>query len=397
MDPLLTGLTELFVVATVSALAPVVSAFIPGIRVPQVVLLILGGILIGPVGLGIEVSSALQLIANIGLGFVFLLAGFEIDPAMLLARAGKLALWGWLISLALAAALVGLLAALGYVHAFVPVALALTTTALGTVLPILREHDLLERTFGHYFLAAGAFGELFPILAIAVFLGVNSRLSALLSILVIALIAVALAASQRMFHGRRLATIVSQGADTSGQTTLRFAILLLLGLLVLAGDFGLDVVLGAFLAGVVLRHWAPAELRSFEGKLDAVGYGFFIPVFFVTAGMGIHVESIVESPARLFVFLTLLLVVRGLPVLVVYRHALVLRERTQLMLCTATTLPLIVALTEIGVASGTMLRENAAALVGAGVLSVLFFPLIAVLLDRPAPARSTSATPTAGL
>ena len=310
-----TGLTELFVVATVSALAPVVSALIPRIRVPQVVLLILGGILIGPVGLGIEVSSALQLIANIGLGFVFLLAGFEIDPAMLLARAGKLALWGWLVSLVLAATLVGLLAAIGYVHAFVPVALALTTTALGTVLPILREHDLLERTFGHYFLAAGAFGELFPILAIAVFLGVNSRLSALLSILVIALIAVALAASQRMLHGRRLATIISQGADTSGQTTLRFAVLLLLGLLVLAGDFGLDVVLGAFLAGVVLRHWAPAELHSFEGKLDAIGYGFFIPVFFVTAGMGIHVQSIVEAPARLFVFLTLLLVVRGLPVL----------------------------------------------------------------------------------
>ena len=102
----------------------------------------------------------------------------------------------------------------------------------------------------------------------------------------IALIAVALAASQRMLHGRRLATIVSEGADTSGQTTLRFAVLLLLGLLVLAGDFGLDVVLGAFLAGVVLRHWAPGELHSFEGKLDAIGYGFFIPVFFVTAGHG---------------------------------------------------------------------------------------------------------------
>ena len=131
------------------------------LRVGAALLLILGGILIGPEGLGIEVSSALQLIANIGLGFVFLLAGFEIDPAMLFARAGKLALWGWLISLGLAAALVGLLAATGYVQAFVPVALALTTTALGTVLPILREHDLLGRPFGHYFLAAGAFGELF--------------------------------------------------------------------------------------------------------------------------------------------------------------------------------------------------------------------------------------------
>ena len=388
---ILEGLTELFVVATVSALAPVVSAMIPRIRVPQVVLLILGGILIGPVGLGVEVSPAIQLISNVGLGFVFLLAGFEIDPTMLLARAGKLALWVWLISLIVGAALVGALAWIDYVHAFVPVALALTTTALGTVLPILREHGLLDRPFGRYFLATGAIGELFPILAIAIFLGVNSRLSALLSILVIALIAVALAASQRMLHGRRLATIVSQGADTTGQTTLRFAILLLLGLLVLAGEFGLDVVLGAFLAGMVLRRWAPAEMHSFEGKLDAIGYGFFIPVFFISAGMGVDLQSILDAPARLLVFLALLLVVRGLPVLVVYRRALAPRERTQLLLCTATTLPLIVALTQIGLANGTMLPENAAALVGAGVLSVLFFPLVAVLLDRPV--HETSGSP----
>ena len=392
---LLEGLTELFVVALVSALAPVLSALIPKIRVPQVVLLILGGILIGPVGLGLEVTSAIRLISNVGLGFVFLLAGFEIDPAMLLARAGKLALWGWLASLTLGAALVGMLAWSGYVHDFVPVALALTTTALGTVLPILREHGLLDRPFGRYFLASGAIGELFPILAIAVFLGVNSRLSALFSILVISLIAVALAASQRMLRGRRLARIVSEGADTTGQTTLRFAIVLLLGLLVLAGEFGLDVVLGAFLAGVVMRRWAPVELHAFEGKLDAIGYGFFIPVFFVGAGMGVDLQSIVEAPARLLVFLTLLLVVRGLPVLFVYRRALPLRARTQLLLCTATTLPLIVALTEIGRASGTMLPENAAALVGAGVLSVLLFPLLAVLLDRPVREPAAGTSPTA--
>ena len=133
----------------------------------------------------------------------------------------------------------------------------------------------------------------------------------------------------------------------------------------------------------MLRRWAPAELHSFEGKLDAIGYGFFIPVFFVSAGMGLDLQSIVDAPARLFVFLVLLLAARGLPVLFVYRRALVLRERVQLLLCTATTLPLVVALTTIGLDSGTMLPENAAALVGAGVLSVMLFPLFAVLLDRP--------------
>jgi Kef-type K+ transport system membrane component KefB len=151
---------------------------------------------------------------------------------------------------------------------------------------------------------------------------------------------------------------------------------------VMAGEFGLDVVLGAFLAGVVLRHWTPGDSHAFEAKLDALGYGFFIPVFFVVAGTAVDLTSILEAPARVVVFLVLLLLVRGLPVLAVYRHALALRERSQLMFCTATTLPLIVALTQIGLENGTMLPENGAALVGAGVLSVLCFPLSAVLLHR---------------
>ena len=378
-------------VTVIAAVAPLVAALIPHQRVPQVVLLILGGIAIGPEGLGIDPAQELDLIANVGLGFVFLMAGFEIDPAMLLARAGRLAVAAWVTSLVAATATVGALAALGYVHAFVPVALALTTTALGTVLPSLRENGMLGGPFGRYFLASGAIGELFPILAIAIFLGVNSSLSALVSIAAIALVALVLALAPRVLHGRRLAHIVAEGADTTGQTTLRWSVLLLLGLLVLAGEFGLDVVLGAFLAGAVLRRWAPGEAHSFEAKLDALGYGFFIPVFFVSAGMGVDLASIREAPGRMLVFLALLLAVRGLPVLFVYRRALALRERTQLMLCTATTLPLIVALTQIGLANGTMLSENAAALVGAGVLSVLFFPLVAVVLHRPTGAELESA------
>ena len=197
---LLNGLAQLFVVAAVSALAPVLSALIPKIRIPQVVLLILGGIAIGPVGLGIEGSPELTLIANVGLGFVFLLAGFEIDPGILFARSGRLSIITWCISAALAGLTVGGLAAVGFVHAFVPVALALTTTALGTVLPILREHDMLGGSFGRYFLAVGAIGELFPILAIAIFLGVNSRLSALISIFAISAVALVLALGQRMLR-----------------------------------------------------------------------------------------------------------------------------------------------------------------------------------------------------
>ena len=150
----------------------------------------------------------------------------------------------------------------------------------------------------------------------------------------------------------------------------------------LAGEFGLDVVLGAFLAGVVLRRWAPGDRTRSRPSWTRIGYGFFIPVFFVVAGMAVDLGSILDAPARVAVFLVLLLLVRGVPVLFVYRRALAFRRRSQLMFCTATTLPLVVALTQIGLENGTMLPENAAALVGAGVLSVLLFPLVAVLLDR---------------
>ena len=393
---ILDDLFELFVVASVAALAPMISALIPKIPVPQVVILIIGGIVIGPAGFGLEDSEALSLIANVGLGFVFLLAGFEIEPALLTSRPGRLALVGWLISAVAACATVGVLAATGYVHAFVPVALALTTTALGTVLPILRENHMSGGAFGRMFMAVGAIGELFPILAIAIFLGVNSRLSALISIAAIGLVAVILAGSQRLLRGGRLEGIVNSAAEATGQTTLRLSMLLLLGLLVLAGEFGLDVVLGAFLAGVVLRRWAPGDTHAFANKLDAIGWGFFIPVFFVSAGMDVDVDSIIEAPARLLVFLVLLLCIRGLSALVIYRKELVMRERVQLMLCSATSLPLIVALTQIGLASDTMLPENAAALVGAGVLSVLLFPLTAVLLKRPDPAGEQRPVPAQG-
>jgi Kef-type K+ transport system membrane component KefB len=158
---------------------------------------------------------------------------------------------------------------------------------------------------------------------------------------------------------------------------------LLFALLVIAADFGLDVVLGAFLAGVVLRRWAPGDVHALEAKLDAVGYGFFIPVFFVTSGMSLHLQSIIESPARLIVFFLLFLLVRGLPALLFYRRELPPRGRVQLMLLTSTALPLLVALAAIGLESETMLPENAAALVGAGVLSVIVFPAIAISLQRP--------------
>jgi Kef-type K+ transport system membrane component KefB len=343
--------------------------------------LIVGGIVVGPQMLDWAEPEGIELIANVGLGFLFLLAGYELDLQLFRQQAGRLAIVGWVVTVALACGVVGLLAAAGQVRAFVPVAIGLTTTALGTLQPILRDNDMLGGRFGPFVLATGAVGEFVPVVAIAIFLGANGEFYGLASLLAVGGVALVLTLAPRLIHGR-VVQILHEGQNATAQTTLRWTVALLLLLLVVANDFGLDVVLGAFLAGVVLRRWAPGDVHALEDKLDAVGYGFFIPVFFVSSGMGLDLDSIVEAPGRLILFLLLLLAVRGLPTLLVYRRALHLRQRVELTFLAATALPLLVALSEIGLENGSMLPENAAALVGAGVLSVLVFPAAAVAIDR---------------
>jgi Kef-type K+ transport system membrane component KefB len=375
-------LIDLFIVSVIAALTPIVARLLSRLRVPQVVILIVGGVLVGPQVLGWADPAGLELVANVGLGFLFLLAGYELELRLFRERAGRLALTSWLVTLLVAIGVTAALAAVGFVHAFVPIAIGLTTTALGTLLPILRDNRMLEGRFGEFIMAAGAVGEFLPIVAVAVFLSANGAFLGLVSLVIIGGIALLLTVLPRLARHEKIQGILSKGEHATSQTTLRWTIVLLFALLVIASYFGLDVVLGAFLAGVVLRRWVPGDVHTLEAKLDAVGYGFFIPVFFVTSGMSLDLHSIAESPVRLFVFFVLFLVVRGLPALLFYRRDLPMRGRVQMMLLTATALPLLVALAKIGLESGTMLPENAAALVGAGVLSVIVFPAVAVSLGR---------------
>ena len=398
------GLQALLAVAVVAALAPALAAAFPKPKIPQVVIMILSGILIGPAVLGLANTASLTLLSNVGLGFLFLLAGYELDPALLRERAGRLAIVGWCISAVIAVAAVGGLTAAGFVRDYLPIGIALTTTALGTLLPILKDNDMLTGQFGRYVLAAGAVGEVFPILAIALVLTRRREFITTASIALICGAALLLAIAPRFLGEARLRTLIRQGQRATAQTTLRWSFVLLLALLVLAARFGLDVVLGAVIAGVVLRSWSRrmgVDITPLEQKLDAVGYGIFIPIFFVTSGMTLDLPAMVKAPLRVLVFLVLLLVVRGLPSLVVYRKALPRSQRLQMTFITATTLPLLIALAEIGLRDGTMLPANAAALVGAGVLSVLIFPSAAAALrkrepgGRKAPAEVPGLSPAA--
>lgn len=240
---------------------------------------------------------------------------------------------------------------------------------------------MLEGLFGRHLFAAGAIGEMGPVLCIALLLGHYNSIVEVIGVAAVAGVAFALSVIPRLTQGTRFGRVIEEGQHETSQTTLRLTVLLLVALLFLSAEFGLDIVLGAFFAGMVLRRWHPGDVESLDKKLDAVGYGFFIPVFFVSSGMGLDVVSIVEAPGRMLAFFVLLLVVRGVPALFVYRKDLPGPRRAQMMLLTATALPLLVALSEIGLQNGSMLPENAAAMVGAGVLSVAILPLLAVRLQ----------------
>jgi Kef-type K+ transport system membrane component KefB len=376
------GLRTLLIVSVVSALTPFVAAAFERLRLPQVVVLIVGGVLVGPAVLGWADPQSVELLADVGLGFLFLMAGYELELSLFSRHVGRRAVVGWFVTAAIAVAVTGVLAYTGFVRAFVPVAIGMTTTAFGALLPILRDNDMLEGRFGSFVLPAGAVGEFMPIVAIAIFLGANGKFLGLVSLGGMMLVALAFTLLPRLHFLSRFSAVVNRGENATSQTTLRITVALLFALLVVASRFGLDVVLGAFLAGVVLRKWAPGDVHSLETKLDAVGYGFFIPVFFVASGMNLDLASIADAPLRLLVFFVLLLAVRGAPSLFLYRHDLDLSQRVQMMLLTATALPLLVALAEIGLSTGDMLPENAAALVGAGVLSVVVFPGLAVALNK---------------
>lgn len=377
-------LLSLLVIAGISALVPLILG-LTRVRVAGAVLLIALGVVFGPQVLGwIQLDGAINLLADLGLGMLFFLAGLELEGKVLRGTSGKLAVSGWLISLALAVLIVGLLFATGLVDDYLAVAIALTSTALGTLLPQLRDSGTLKTPLGRFFMAAGAVGELGPLIAISVLLGTQNSFVALATLIIFGLIALLLAAIPRRFMSDRIAALIESGHRSSSQTGVRLAMLLLIALLAIAGAFGFDVVLGAFIAGIIVRKYVPqTEESAVEMRVEAIAFGLFIPLFFVVSGARLDVRSIIENPLPMLVFFLLLAVVRGLPQFVIYRSAIPDPwQRGRFAALVATGLPIIVAVTTIQVELGLMTEASAAAMVGAGALSVLVFPAFAQWCER---------------
>ena len=377
--------TELFSLLVIAAIAAATPLIVGLLRLPvaEVVLMLGLGIIFGPEMLGwIQLDEAIDLLAELGLAFLFFAAGLELEKHAIQGRSGKLALTGWLVSAALALVAAGILEATGIITDFLGVAICLTSTALGTLLPVLRDKGLLKTPFGTYFMGAGAIGEFGPVLAISLLLTTKSFWLALLSVLLFGTVALIFSRVPNLLRTDRVLGVIERGQETSAQTAVRLTALLLVALLAVAEGLGLDVVLGAFIAGIIIKQLAPAsEESALQKKVEGIAFGVFIPIFFIVSGARLDVDSIVENPTLLLLFFVLLLIVRGIPQFFLYRRAIPqAKERAGYSLYVATALPIIVAVTSVELGAGLMSSSVAAALVGAGALSVLVFPLIAQTL-----------------
>jgi Kef-type K+ transport system membrane component KefB len=376
------------VIVTVASLAGLTAALLePRIAVPVVVIELLLGIVVGPDVLGLAMSDQFtDFFANLGLGMLFFFAGYEIDFRRIEGQPLKLAILGWIVSLLLAYTVGGLLALAGIVLSLLYTGSALATTAIGTLIPVLRDAGELPTRFGTFLLAAGAIGEFGPILLVTLVLAGGQPLheAAILVAFVAIAVGVAIVAVRSTFVGWPL---MERTLEASSQVAVRLSVLLIFGLVALAQELGLDLLLGGFVAGLITRMALKGrELELFESKLTAVGYGFFIPFFFIVSGIKFDLDALLSSSETLYklpLFLVLFFVVRGGPALLLYRGVLKeRRDRLALGFYSATELPLVVAITTIAVDAGHMLSSTAASLVGAAMVSTFAFPLVAMALRQ---------------
>jgi Kef-type K+ transport system membrane component KefB len=393
---------NLLVVAAVAVLAPLAVGFFPRVRIPAVVLEIIGDIVIGPSVLGwVHVDLPVAILALFGLAFLLFLAGLEIDVHRLRGRLLRYAVLGYLVSLVLGYSASASFKAAGWVSQPLLLAITLSATALGLVVPVLKDAGQVRSEVGQTALAAASIADFTAIVLLSLFFSSSGGSTGARVVVLGAfagLVAVTALAVSGAARSMRLGQVLVRLQDTTAEIRVRFAVLLLVAFTALAERFGLESIPGAFLAGAIigLVDRDSASHPNFRTKLEAIGYGFLVPVFFVSSGVRLDLTGLLHSPSALVrvpVFLLALLAVRGLPALIGLR-ANGTRATLALGFLQATSLPFIVAATQIGVALGKITPVTAAALVCAGLLSVLIFPLIALTLLRrgePKPAVAEAA------
>ena len=381
---------NLFLVCLVGAGAPLALGFAPRLRLPSVVLELVAGIVLGPAVLGwVEVDLPVQILALIGLAFLLFLSGLEIDVRQLRGALLRGAVLGYLVTLALGVPIGIALDAAGWVSSPVIVVIALSATSLGLVVPVLKDAGQTESVVGQSAILAATVADFSAIVLLSLLFSTSDGSSGnrltLLGLFVL-LVAVTGIVVSRAGRRMRIGEVLQRLQDTTAEIRVRFAVVLLVAFTALAERVGLESILGAFLAGVVVSivDRDSSGHPNFRTKLEAIGFGFLIPVFFVSSGVRLDLQGLLDQPSALLrvpVFLVALLVMRGVPALLQLR-AVGRRSTAAIALLQATSLPFIVAASQIGIELGRISAVTGAAMVTAGLLSVLIFPVVALGLLR---------------
>jgi len=400
---------QLTLVALAAVLAPLLVTTVRRFAIPSVVLEITFGIILGPQVLDlIQPTGLVDGLSTLGLSMLMFLAGYELKLDTIRGRPLTLASISWGMSVALAAIVGVVVHFVAGGHGEIVIPLALTTTALGTLLPVLRDAGVLRSPLGRYAMALGSIGEFGPIVLVALLLTGADTAQSVLVLAIFGLFVLGAARLANRPWGERVVSFIGKGLQSSSQLPIRLTLLFMLVLAAMANRLGIDVLLGAFAAGVVVRIPAAkyddeedeSDASSIFGfKLEGIGFGMLVPIFFVVSGTRIDLGSLFANPTTLLAvpgFLLLMLVVRAIPTFLCYRKALGRTQRRALAIMSATGLPLIVVITTIAVDNGYISSADAAAMVAAGMLSVVILPAVSIaLLGRVREARPIE--PGAGL
>ena len=384
---------QIFLVPAAAALAPILaSIFNRAIAIPLVVFEILLGILIGPSGFGwVADAEILEVFSHLGVATLFFMAGSEIRLSALKGRPGRRSLGGWAVSVVLAA-VAGIIIG-DQIATMAIIAIALSGTALGTISPILRDAGLNKGPIGTAISGAGAVGEFGPLVAVTLFLsGRQPALAAGMLTAFVAVVAITFFNLSRTRHPWFF-NLIQNTLHSSAQFAVRVVMFVLLALIALALALSVDYLLASFTAGLLAQtilDGVPRAEREIIGmKLDGLAYGFFVPIFFVTTGVSFPLSSLLSNSTALIlllVFVVSMLIVLWLSSFFALPSGASFSDRRTVALFAATTLPLGIAVTSIGVDEGVLDESIAASMVGAGLVTVLLFPLLALV------GRKTTAT-----
>ena len=384
-----------FVVMLVAATAPLLAELPTRLRVPVVVLEVLLGVAVGPHGLGwLEPSRFMGTMSQVGMATLLFMAGMEIDFSRIRGRPLLLGLGGWGLSLLIGLGVVAVLHVLPGVHAPMMVTLALATTGLGVLLPVLRDGGQLDTAYGRLLLAAGTVGELGPIVLVSLLLSQRYGSVHEFGLLLVFLLLMAGAAAVGMgLRPPRVLALLSRTMHASTQLPVRLALVIVAAAGVISETMGFERILGAFAAGMIvgLATRGPGG-EALRIKLDAVCFGLLVPFFFVGTGMMFDLPALLGDARSMLLppaLMLVMLLVRGLPVLL-YRRDLGAGQRLPFALSSSvSSLGLVVVIAEIGVRTQSINEELSRALVAAALLSTLVFPTAAGLAAQAATRHGT--------